>query len=223
MRRTAELWWERRRLWLPGAVLVVLAVAALVGYRVALAGRVGLEAGEVRERREELAELSARRRASEGLLQQARANRSAIDGLYAERLGSQSRRLTAVMLQVKQLARQAGLTGVQAIDYGDQLVEELPLRHKSIGFAATGTYEQLRSFINLLELSETFLTLEEIRVQDTEQTGRLALQIRLSTLFAEEDAAAATAEAAPPEAEPGPPAPPPAAATPAALREEIDA
>lgn len=217
MIRRGELWWQRRRLWLPGAVLVLVALMALLGYRLALAGQLGLEAGEVRERREELAELSARRRATEDLLRRARANRTAIDGMYAERLGAQERRLTAVMLQVRQLARQAGLTGVRAIDYGDLLVDDLPLRRKSIGFAAVGSYEQLRSFINLLELADTFLTLEEIRVQDSSQTGELALQIRLSTLFVEESAA----EPAAPEA--AAPAPPPPPREPESAREEIDA
>ena len=216
MSRVAELWWRRRRLWLPGAVLTLLALLALLGYRLALAGRVGLRAGEVSERREVLAEVSARRRAAEDLLRRAQANRAALDGMYEERLGSQSRRLTAVMLQVKRLARQAGLVGVQAIDYGDQLVEELPLRRKSIGFTAQGTYEQLRSFINLLELSDSFLTLEEIRVQDPTQTGNLTLQIRLSTLFVEE-----LEDEEVPSTEPAAPAPAPAAAPPA--REEVDA
>jgi Tfp pilus assembly protein PilO len=121
------------------------------------------------------------------------------------------------MLQVRQLARPAGLTGVRAFDYGDLLVEDLPLRRKSIGFAAVGSYEQLRSFINLLELADTFLTLEEIRVQDSSQTGELGLQIRLSTLFVEEEAA----EPALPDADA--PAPPPPPRAPESAREEIDA
>lgn len=215
MIRAGELWWQRRRLWLPGAVVVLVALLALLGYRLALAGRVGLEAGEVRERREELAELSARRRAAEDLLRRARANRAALDSMYGERLGAQSRRLTAVMLQVRQLARQAGLTGVRAIDYGDLMVKDLPLRRKSIGFSAVGSYEQLRSFINLLELADSFLTLEEIQVSDSSQTGQLGLQIRLSTLFVEEDGF----EPPQPEAE-APAAPPPPA--PESAREEID-
>jgi Tfp pilus assembly protein PilO len=214
--RVAELWWRRRRLWLPGAVLTLLALLALLGYRLALAGRVGLRAGEVSARREVLAEVSAKRRAAEDLLQRAQANRAALDGMYEGRLGSQARRLTAVMLQVKQLARQAGLVGVQAIDYGDQLIEGLPLRRKSIGFSAQGSYEQLRSFINLLELSDSFLTLEEVRVQDPSQTGTLSLQIRLFTLFVEEFEAE---EVALPES----PAPAPAPAEPPSAREEIDA
>ena len=217
MSRARELWWQRRRLWLPGAVLVVAALLALLGYRLALAGRVVLEAGEVSERREVLSDLSARRRAAEELLKRARGNRAALDAMYADRLGEQSRRLTAVMLQVRQLARQAGLRGVQAFDYGDQPVEGLPLSRKSIGFSATGTYAQLRSFINLLELTESFLALEEIRVRDSSQTGELELQVRLSTLFTDPSgvgAKPAEAEVARPEPEP-PPAEP--------EREEIDA
>ena len=185
--RGAELWWERRRLWLPAAIFALVAVALLIGYRVALAGRLGLQARAVEERERTLADLTRQRQDSERLLARARATRLALDGLYGEALGSQARRLTAVIAQVKALARQAGLSGVEAISYQDQPVEELPLVGKSIVFIARGDYGQLRSFINLLEVTDSFITLEEIRVHGDTGRGELALQVRLSTLFATED------------------------------------
>jgi len=181
--RGFALWWERRWMWLPAAIFVLVGIGLLAGYELALAGRVGLQAGALEARRRELDEMTARRRETEALLLRARSTRAAIDELYDKRLGSQAERLTAVMLEVKKLARQAGLTGIDAISYGDEVVQELPLVKKSITFTAAGGYDQLRGFINLLELSPSFMSLDEIRVSGGGDRGDLRLQVRLSTMF----------------------------------------
>lgn len=184
--RRAQLWWERRWLWLPAAIFVLVGLALLLGYELALAGRLGLQAGAISSRQEELEEIAKRRRETDALVQRARTTRHAIDELYDERLGSEAVRLTAVMIEVKQLARTAGLSGIEAISYDDETVRELPLTKKSITFSAEGSYEELRGFINLLELSPSFLSLDEIRVHG-EEGGRLRLQVRLSTMFLDPD------------------------------------
>jgi Tfp pilus assembly protein PilO len=178
----AGLWWERRRIWLPAALFVLAGVVLLAGYELVLAGRLGLQAGTLASRRDQLEELSRRRRDSEALVNLGRSTRAAIDELYDRRLGTERSRLTAVMLEVKHLARQAGLSGMEAINYADQPVEGLPLLRKSITFSLRGSYQQLRTFIDLLELSPSFLSLDEIRVQGGE-SGVLGLTVRLSTLF----------------------------------------
>ena len=187
MSLSAELWWERRRLWLPAALFALVGALLLLVYQLVLAGRLGLQAGAIAARQKELEELTQQRRETEALVQRARATRGAIDELYDQRLGSESARLTAVMLEVKQLARQAGLSGITAITYQDEAVKGLPLHKKSIIFAAEGSYEQLRGFINLLELSPSFVSLDEIRVEGSEG-GRLQLQVRLSTMFLDPEA-----------------------------------
>jgi Tfp pilus assembly protein PilO len=181
---SGNLWWERRRLWLPAAIAALVGILLLIGYRVALAGRLGLQARVVEERERSLAELDAARQETEGLVRRARATRLALDTLYGDRLGTQARRLTAIISEVKKLARQAGLEGVEAIAYTDEPVEDVPLLKKSIAFRAAGTYAELRSFVNLLEVNEAFLTLEGIRVHGEAGGGELQLEIRLSTLFA---------------------------------------
>jgi Tfp pilus assembly protein PilO len=181
--RRNNLWWERRRVWLPAAIFVAVGVAALLGYQLLLADRLGLQSGALTARRAELDELTQKRREAEAMLQRATGTRMAVERLYADRLGSEASRLTAVMLEVKHLARQAGLAGMEAISYGDEAVPGLPLTRKSITFTAQGNYAQLRAFINMLELTPSFLSLDEIRVDEDVQGGRLQLQVRLSTLF----------------------------------------
>jgi len=180
------LWWERRWVWLPAAVFVLVGIGLIVGYELAFAGRLGLQAGALDARRRELDEVTARRREVAALLLRARSTRAAIDELYDRRLGSQAERLTVVMLEVKKLARQAGLSGIDAISYGDEVLEGLPLVKKSITFSAAGDYEQLRAFVNLLELSPSFMSLDEIRVHgggDRDRGGGLRMEVRLSTMF----------------------------------------
>ncbi len=186
MSLTPQVWWERRWLWLPSAVFVLIGLALLLAYQLLIAGRLGLQAGAIESRKAELEEVAKQRRETEALVARARTTRRSIDELYDERLGSEAVRLTAVMLEVKQLARKAGLSGIEAISYDDDPVLELPLLKKSITFGAQGNYEQLRGFINLLELSPSFLSLDEIRVQG-EEGGRLRLQVRLSTMFLDPD------------------------------------
>lgn len=181
MNGTAALWWEQRRLWLPAALFVFAGVLLLAGYELILAGRLGLQAGALASRRQQLEELSRHRQESEALVKSGRATRVAIDELY-DQVGTEATRLTAVMLEVKHLARQAGLSGMEAINYGDEPVQGLPLLRKSITFGLAGSYDQLRAFINLLELSPSFLSLDEIRVQGGDGEV-LRLQVRLSTLF----------------------------------------
>ena len=42
MSRGFALWWERRWVWLPAAIFVLLGVGLLAGYQLAVAGRLGL-------------------------------------------------------------------------------------------------------------------------------------------------------------------------------------
>jgi Tfp pilus assembly protein PilO len=179
------LWWQRRRIWLPAASLVLLGLVLLAGYELVLAGRLGLQSGALASRRQELDDLTGQRRETEALVATGRSTRAAIAELYDKRLGSEASRLTAVMLEVKHLTRQAGLSGMEAITYHDEPVQGLPLLKKSITFSLQGSYDQLRAFIDLLELSPSFLSLDEIRVHggDANDQGRLRLQVRLSTLF----------------------------------------
>ncbi len=215
MSRGFALWWERRWVWLPAAVFVLLGIGLIAGYELAVAGRLGLQVGALETRRRELEEVTAQRRETAALLLRARSTRAAIDELYDKRLGSQAERLTAVMLEVKKLARQAGLSGIDAISYGDEALQGLPLIKKSITFSAAGDYEQLRAFVNLLELSPSFMSLDEIRVHgggDRDRGGPLRMQVRLSTMFLASEAGLAApvptaAEEASPPAASSPPAP----------------
>ena len=91
-------------------------------------------------------------------------------------------RLTSLIAEVKKLARQAGLDA-PSFSYAAVRIEEFGLVKKSIVFRVEGNYPKLRELVNLLELSDQFLILEEIRLKES-RGSRLAIDLRIGTLFA---------------------------------------
>jgi hypothetical protein len=180
--RRAELWLQRSRVWGPAAAFLLLNLVLLFAYRLVVTVRVGAQEDALVAAEQQLAEAQERRRELVSAVAAARRTDEEIEHMRGERFGTQAERLTLTMLRVKELARQAGLRGMESIAYGDEPLEDVGLVEKSITFNVSGSYQQLREFINLLELSDLFLALEEIRVSD-EADGRLRVSLRLSTLY----------------------------------------
>lgn len=180
----SSLWRRRLVLWLPALVFFLANVVALVVYPLRFASRVEVTAEELEERRTVLAELVDRRRDLEAQQEAIERTRLAVDEMYGARLASESQRLTRMIAEVKDLASRSGLTP-PAVTYPTEQLEEYGLRQRGFVFAVEGTYPDLRKFVNLLELSDSFLTLEEVGL--TGGSGRLRIQLRISTLFATRD------------------------------------
>jgi hypothetical protein len=99
------------------------------------------------------------------------------------RFSTRSERLTNISAEVERLARQAGLDP-RSLTSPELDVAELGLTKRSFIFSVNGTYVELRRFINLLELSPSFLTLEEVKLSGGGEGGEeLQISLRLSTLF----------------------------------------
>ena len=116
------------------------------------------------------------------LLETAERNRQGVFDLYERRLATEESRLTDLIAEVKRLARQAGLDS-PSFSYAAVQIEEFGLVKKSIVFRVEGNYPKLRELVNLLELSDHFLILEEIRLQESDGS-RLGIDLQISTLFA---------------------------------------
>lgn len=180
---SARRWRRGTRLWLPATLFCALNLAALVGYRLLLAGEGERAERALEERREELAQLVSRRRAAEELAARARSNREQLTAFYSERLGTEGERLTKTLSEVQELAQRAGLRPT-AFQYPHEAIAEFGLVQRAIVFGVSGTYEQLRRFVNFLELSERFLTLQEVGLAGRGgQAAELKISLRLATLF----------------------------------------
>jgi Tfp pilus assembly protein PilO len=211
-----ELWQRGAARWLPAIVVLAVAAALLLVYQSRFAGRAEVSAQGLQRGRLELARLRSDHRHLEGDLTRVKANRQHVDEFYGQRLSTESQRLTKVIAEVKDLARRCGLEP-QAISYPEQPIEDSGLRKRSFVFGVEGTYADLRKLVNLLELSDSFLTLERVNLSGSgDRAARLRIELTLSTLFETAETAAATAAAAPAMSAPQPPVEPPqGSATPA--------
>jgi Tfp pilus assembly protein PilO len=179
------LGWKRDlRLWLPAAVLLLLGVAALAAYQLLLAEGAKAREVKVQRARLEYEQLSEQGDRAEALVRQARQNQRRLERLYSERFMTEEQRVTKVIAEVKELAQRAGLDPPR-INYPDEAISSFGLVKRSIVFGVDGTYAALRRFINFLELTESFITLDEIRPSETSgsNSNRLSINLSVSTLF----------------------------------------
>lgn len=178
---STSLWRRRKALWLPALLFFLVNLVAIVVYPLRFAGRMEVTAEELDQERAVLAELVEQRRDLEAQRQGIERTRLAVDELYSERLATERERLTRIIAEVKDLAARSGLTP-PGVSYPTEPLEAYGLRRRAFVFSVQGTYPDLRKFINLLELSQTFLTLEQVTLSES-SGGALSIQLRVSTLF----------------------------------------
>jgi Tfp pilus assembly protein PilO len=185
MRPRHAIWQENWRGWAAPLALVALALASLVLYQLRYSGRVAALDSRLEETRARLASLEARRAKLEQAAARAAANRQALAGLYDGPLGPERERLTRIIAEVKQLAARAGMRP-DAISYPLEEIKDYNLVKKSVAFSVGGSYAGLRQLINFLELTSSFLTLEQVSLSEASGSGDLAIRLQISTLFADE-------------------------------------
>lgn len=170
------------KLWAPPLLLTVVNLGVLVTYRAVFAGSVGELRGEVDVEQRRVAALADRRGELAELVLSARRSRAGIERLYTSSLGPESERLTDWIREVKELAEQSGLSP-SAINYPSEDFVDYGLHRRSFEFLVGGSYASLRQFVNLLELTDSFIVLEGVTLNESEPELRISL--RLSTLFSE--------------------------------------
>lgn len=179
-----RVWSRRVGVWLPALVFFLLNVGALVVYQVVYADEAAVARDAVESARGRNEELSADRLRLESYLGAIESTADGIEILYDNVLSTEDQRLTTVMREVRQLAREANLAPRQTT-YPQEQLEDYGLRKRSFVFSVEGTYFDLRKLINSLELSSSFLTLEEVQLDGSDPNGRLRISLKLSTLFSE--------------------------------------
>jgi Tfp pilus assembly protein PilO len=192
-----EVWRRRLGLWLAPLLFFAANLVALAVFRLNFAGEsAGLER-RLADREQQLAAATAERQRQEELVLRAEANRRLVEELYGERFATRERRLTRATEEVKELARRAGLVP-RSISYPEETIEEFALVERAFVFTVEGSYEELRTFLNFLELSPSFLTLKQVSLAGSHPGGEaLSINLTLATLFAQ--------DGRPPGAEPGEP------------------
>lgn len=188
MTALAALWRRRLWIWLPAAAFFVANLLALGVYQARFAGRAEVSEEELAAADRELATLVERRERREEQVAAIGTTREAVVDFYATQLATEEERLTRLIAEVKTLAGRSGLSP-STISYPREALEDYGLRERSFVFRVEGSYNDLRKFINLLEVSDSFLTLERVSLSETGSGQRLSIDLRLSTLFAVDGAA----------------------------------
>lgn len=178
-----RMWREKVWWWAPALVFFGINLGLLSAYRLVYQGRVVVLEERIESRERELAQLIRRSTEERRLLETVSENRVRLQRFYESGLSRESERLTAIIAEVKDLASRVGLRPT-SFTYPEEAIRDFGLVRRSIAFAVEGTYGQLRQFINLLELSDSFLILEEVGLSDSGSSGqRLRINLRVSTLF----------------------------------------
>ena len=187
-----EAWRRRLLLWVIPAAFCLLNLAGVAVYRANFAGNVEAQQGRVETLSERLAALQSDRQKRVEVLESVESRREAKQELYGGHFATEAERLTAMIRETKRLAEQAGLKP-KTYDYPTTEIADWNLTEKRIVFSVEGTYDQLRTFINFLELTEQFLTLERVSLNEGRsqaQNPTLSIRLTLSTIFVSEQAEA---------------------------------
>ena len=199
MKRAGSIFRRRLGLWLPPAILAVLG-----SFFLAREINLGRTLGGDLERR--IAAATAERDAARADEARWRAlttamgeNRRDVAVLYGERFETEQGRFTDMIRELKRLAEHAGLDP-REFGYPEETLPGYGIERRSFVFHVEGNYPNLRMFLHLLELSPSFVTVDQIKVGERAPQG-LKVDLKLSTFFARPGAAEAAAEGR----SPGPP------------------
>ena len=176
------LWRRQLWIWLPPALALLAATVYLVYLERGVRARgAKLEARlEVAQRQHQEAQAGLEK--LEKLAGAAQATREQIQLLMEEKFSTESGRLTTLIREIKQLAEHAGLDP-RDIGYPQEEYAELGLMRRSFIFSVQGSYANLRAFLYLLELSPSYVTVDQIELRELSGAKGLGVSLRLSTFF----------------------------------------
>lgn len=194
MRNAFETWTRHLWIWLLPVLVLAAGLLLLLIYQSSFASRrTSLESISTRAG-ERLEALQEDRRNMEVFLQQVEQQKEAIEAIYEDHFATEAERFTRLLREVRTLARQAGLQP-ESFSYPKEVLTDEGLVRRSITFGVTGTYEQVRRLVNFFELTDQFITLENIQLSGDSRTDRLNIRLSFSTLFMATDEDQKMAEA----------------------------
>ncbi|HEV2844907.1 MAG TPA: hypothetical protein VG477_08685 [Thermoanaerobaculia bacterium] len=183
MRFRGEVWRQRLWIWVPALLFFLANIAGFIVYQVGYAEGVSSLEGALDAQKQTLQSQETEKKDLQTQLTRVSTNEQQVQQLYAERLSTRSQRLTRITAEVKALASRAGLKP-GALSYPEEEIDDYGLIQRSFVFQVEGTYPELRQFLNFLEVSPSFLTVEEINVAGNSSDGpELRIDLSLTTLF----------------------------------------
>jgi Tfp pilus assembly protein PilO len=184
MRTSGQIWRQRTWVWVPALLFFIANLAVLSTYRIRYAGQAQSLNDRLKDQVTRLAELDQQRQERQAMITTLQLNDAAVRQLYDERFSTRKRRLVDFTREVQAMATKAGLRPL-TMAYPEETIESFDLIRRSFDFTVDGTYADLRRFVQELELSRSFITLDAISVSGQADAGsELQLELHLSTYFA---------------------------------------
>lgn len=104
---------------------------------------------------------------------------------YAELVGDRKVQLVPLLQELRQAASDLGLR-MERQSYSLDPLEGVPITRFEIRLPLTGTYAQLGSFLDRLERSPRFLTVDRVSLREVGQGGQAVLEVSVSAYFRQE-------------------------------------
>ncbi len=182
MRSFFEVWRRHLWLWVLPLGFCVLNLIAYSVYQSVFAGKVERLERRYQQAAEQIVTIEEERQLVSQFLEKIESHQAQVKGLYSERFQTEPQRFTRVLQEIKSLAEDSGLEPSN-LSYPRQVYGEHGVVQRSIQFSVKGRYEQLRKFINFLELTDHFIALKSVTLGDAEGRDMLSINLVLSTFF----------------------------------------
>ncbi len=181
-----DTWRRHLWLWVLPLGFCVLNLLGVVFYSSAFAGQVERLEGRYQRANDRLAQIENEIVVVREFLDQVEGHKQLVQQLHRDRFQTEEQRFTRFLQEVKKLARQAGLKPM-SLNYPKMAFGGHDLVRRNISFSVSGSYDQLRNFINFLELTEHFVTLNSVALGGGGDEGRrdptLSIKLVMSTIF----------------------------------------
>jgi Tfp pilus assembly protein PilO len=178
----------RRRLLLPFLVVLGLNAAGFLAYTLPRTlqernreARVVTLRAEVEREARVLADVKSQ-------AETIRRNTDDVERFYKETLGTRANAYVGTLEDILKMAKEPGLQAGNRSFHPDE-VKGLPLTQVAITLPIEGTYRQLVGFLDRVEKSKRFLTVDKVSLRESrgkEEGAKGALAVTLSAFFREE-------------------------------------
>lgn len=177
-----RLWWA----WIPALVLVAGNTGFLIWQISGPGGRQGQIVAQVEELESGIERLERMVDGAEAERRQVAATGERLDEVFDSVFDRYEERLTAVIREVGEAVRAAGMF-TATFSYGIEEVEEASGLKFNITFSVLGTYDQVTEMLQRLQASPEFLIVERIsfRGEEDPRSRELGISLEVSTFFSE--------------------------------------
>jgi Tfp pilus assembly protein PilO len=171
----------RRRLLPAFLALVVLNLVALAGWTVPRTVRLRSATARVEEAREAVERERARVARARERAEAIDANSRDLARFYASVVGTEEADLLPMLVDIEAMARRPGLTpGHRSFQRED--LDDVPLERVGIVLPLGGSYQQLVGFLQEVERSPRFLTVDRLSLRGSGQS-EATLQVEMSAFM----------------------------------------